>query len=181
MAISSIAPDHVAPGGTVTVSYSYGRAKDGRSFVALSSGPPGGAIFAIVDEGGNPGNPSQPWIAWMQQNAGLVSYAGPAAGMSGTVTLTAPSSPGQYHVETIVPEDGGTNGHAVSLVVTTPVSSPPGSPPPATGTPPPPAGGTPAPPGPGLGAWLGAAGPGGLPHGAYVALAAIAGVWIARR
>jgi hypothetical protein len=172
MAISSISPDHVAPGGSVTVGYTYGKSKDGRAFVALSSGGPGGGIFAVVDEGGNPGNPSQPWIAWMQQNAGMVTYAGPAGGMGGTLTLTAPSAPGQYHVETIVPEDGGTNGHAVSLVVTTPVAS---------GTPTQPVGGAPGAPGTDLGTWLGSPGPGGLPHGAYVALAAIAGAWIAKR
>src|SRR5437667_4903006 len=99
-------PGSVVQGTPFQASYSYQHDKSGGVVAIIPGGPR--SIFAVEVDCGTPGasgknkwgqcSPEGP--QWFLQQLGALSSQ-PMHGTGGTVTLVAPSSPGQYGVVTI--------------------------------------------------------------------------------
>jgi hypothetical protein len=147
-------PDQVAPGQQFAATYGYNHDKSGGVVAIIPGGPR--QLFQVEVDCADPnaGPPNKwhqcsPTLGWYLAQLGALSTA-PMSGVSGTVRLTAPATPGAYGVVTVYPPDGGTiDTHALTVTTVPAGHPPPPSGPPTTTPPNPPAPGTTPPPGTG--------------------------------
>lgn len=108
---------NAAPGAQFPWSLTFKNPKVGYAGVFNSVGG-----FRVQNTDGTPFD----WNGYASQAlTGVVAFNGAT---TATLTLAAPSQPGSYVVQNIVPADGGTVGSDTLVVAGTPASSPGGTP-----------------------------------------------------